>query len=233
MTKAVVLHSGGQDSTTCLAWAIREYGHDNVTALSIEYGQRHHVELEQAAVICDALGVRAVELRLRDLLGDLAGGALTDPERAVQLHATDGWQADHDLPSTFIPGRNLLFFTAAAAYGIPRGCERLVTGVCEADRAGYPDCRAGFVDAAEEAIALAMDTPNFLIDAPLLELDKAGTWLLAETLGVLGLVVEQSHTCYQGDRSKRYAWGYGCGECPACTERATGFGLAFPMPVQQ
>jgi 7-cyano-7-deazaguanine synthase len=230
MTNALVLFSGGQDSTTCLAWAMAENRFDDVAALSFDYGQRHAVELRCADDIADAWGVPHWSLGL-PILHELHGGALTDGSRKIEAQATSGYQADKKLPSTFIPGRNLLFFTAAAAFGVPRGYEALVTGICQADAAGYPDCRAEFAEAALAAIRLALAEPRFMLAAPLLHRSKAETWKLAEELGVLEDVIRRTHTCYQGDRSHLHPWGYGCGECPACTERANGWAEAFGDPA--
>jgi len=231
MTSALVLFSGGQDSTTCLAWALHEQtenriGFDEVAALSFDYGQRHAVELHCADEITDAWGVPHWSLGL-PILHELHGGALTDGGRKIEAQATTGYQADKGLPSTFIPGRNLLFFTAAAAFGVPRDFKTLVTGICQADDAGYPDCRGTFAHAAEAAIRLALDEPTFTIEAPLLYRSKAETWKLADELGVLQDVIRRTHTCYQGNRSVLHPWGYGCGECPACGERAKGWAQAF------
>jgi len=231
MSGAVVLFSGGQDSTTCLAWALKAQaddapGFDDVAALSFDYGQRHAVELRCADEITDAWGVQHWRLGL-PILHELHGGALTDGSRKIEAQATTGYQADKKLPSTFIPGRNLMFFTAAAAFGVPRGFKTLVTGICQADHAGYPDCRGTFAHAAETAIRFALDEPTFTIMPPLLYRTKAQTWLLAEELGVLEDVIRRTHTCYQGNRSVLHAWGYGCGECPACSERANGWTQAF------
>lgn len=235
MTNALVLFSGGQDSTTCLAWALDQQkqnavGFDEVAALSFDYGQRHAVELQCADAITDAWGVPHWSLGL-PILHELHGGALTDGGRKIEAQATTGYQADKKLPSTFIPGRNLMFFTAAAAFGAPRDYKTLVTGICQADAAGYPDCRSEFAQAALAAIRLALAEPKFMLAAPLLFRSKADTWKLAEELGVLQDVILKTHTCYQGNRSHLHAWGYGCGECPACAERAKGWTEAFGDPA--
>jgi 7-cyano-7-deazaguanine synthase len=224
--QAVVLFSGGQDSTTCLAWAIKEFGRANVHPVSFDYGQRHMVELKQAHLIANALGVRSPLTIPVLVLKFLGGAALTNSSIDVQAKATqtsgNQFAYKHGLPSTFVPGRNMLFFTLAAAYGAQLDVYDLVTGVCEADASGYPDCRASFVSAAEATLSEALDDV-VTIHAPLLERDKAETWELSKRLGVLDVVVELSHTCYHGDRSNKFEWGYGCGECPACVERAKGF----------
>lgn len=225
-TQAVVLHSGGQDSTTCLAWAIDKYGPDNVHPLIVDYGQRHAVELEQARLIVDQLlpGRKAREVQLA-VLRDLGAAALTSDTIEINTDATgtgNQYAADHDLPSTFVPGRNLLFLTVAAAYGATLGAYDLVTGVCAADEAGYPDCRPQFISDATLALTTALDE-RVTIHAPLLYLTKADTFQLADDLGVLDLILEETHTCYRGDRSTRHPWGYGCGTCGSCQERAAGW----------
>lgn len=224
---AIVLLSGGQDSTTCFYKALRDY--DLIEAVSFDYGQRHRVELGLAADTAAAAGVRHTVLPV-DALKVLGAGSLTNQtieNTPGGASAADGWHARHDLPPSFVPGRNLLFFTLAAAYGIPRDINSIVTGVCGTDRAGYPDCRAEFVVAMEEAIARGMDEPTFHIDAPLLELTKAQTWKLAEELNVLDEIVERTHTCYEGNREDLHEWGFGCGKCGACVERARGYNEAF------
>lgn len=221
---AVVLLSGGQDSTTCLAWALARYR--RVATVSFDYGQRHRVELDIARTISlDTGATMHAELEV-PALGQIGAAALTNDDIAVAADA-DGtgneYAATHDLPSTFVPARNAILLATAAAFAAPNGYTHLVTGVCEADDAGYPDCRAVFIDAMEGALRAALDEPAFTIAAPLLHLDKARTFALADELGVLDVVVDRSHTCYEGDRSKRHPWGYGCGECPACLTRADGW----------
>lgn len=228
MNRAVVLHSGGQDSTTCLGWAIEEWGRDSIWTVSFDYGQRHRVETQQADVICDELGIPP-ERRARytiEALAQLAGAALTNRDIEVNVNAQGSgnvFAEEHDLPSTFVPGRNVLFLTLALAYGAKRGIYDLVTGVCETDRAGYPDCRQEFVGAIEETLRIALDEPAVTIHAPLLQRSKAETFQLAQELGILELVLEETHTCYHGDRSHRFDWGYGCGDCGACIERRDGW----------
>lgn len=222
--KAVVLLSGGQDSTTCFYDALARY--DEVHAVSFDYGQRHRVELELAReTALHETGVSWTLLPL-EALNKLGQATLTN-ERIDNTPggapAPSGWHAEHNLPPSFVPGRNLLFFTLAAAYGVSRGINTIVTGVCGTDHAGYPDCRATFVEAMQEAIARGMDVTGFRIDAPLLYLTKAETWQLADRLGVLDRIVNDTHTCYEGDRENLHAWGYGCGTCGACVERARGF----------
>jgi 7-cyano-7-deazaguanine synthase len=226
---AVVLFSGGQDSTTCLAWALSTFS--DVHTVSFSYGQRHAVELDQARVIAHEFGVPNVVLDAK-VLSQLKGAALTNEAIAVETVAEPGsgnvHAAAHGLPSTFVPGRNMLFLTIAAAYGATLGIYDLVAGMCEADAAGYPDCRATFVSAAEEALTTALNEP-VTIYAPLLERSKKETWLLAEELGILDVIVNSTHTCYEGNANDFHEWGFGCGLCPACVERALGFKLAFGL----
>lgn len=222
-SKAAVLFSGGQDSTTCLAWALDRYA--EVEAVGFDYGQRHRVEMEQAERIAVRLGVTYTRVPIPALR--LAGAAsLTsdDIPSAVNARGTGNTYAEeHGLPSSFVPGRNAVLLATAVAVMVPRGCWTLVTGVCEADDAGYPDCRGAFVDHMEEALRSALDDSRLTIETPLLMLDKARTFAMARDLGVLDVVLELSHTCYEGDRSVRHDWGYGCGECPACQTRAAGW----------
>lgn len=222
--EAIVLLSGGQDSTTCLAWAQKALKAD-VRALSFDYGQRHSIELKQSARIADIFGVDHEVLPV-EALSRLSSAALTNPDIDVEAEASaesgNVHARTHGLPSTFVPGRNMLFFTLAAAYGSQFGVYDLVTGVCEQDRSGYPDCRSEFVNAAIIALSTALDE-RVDIHAPLLFRSKADTWRLADTLGVLDIIVQETHTCYHGDRSVMHEWGAGCGECPACVERAKGW----------
>jgi 7-cyano-7-deazaguanine synthase len=221
---ALVLFSGGQDSTVCLAWALARYAH--VETIGFAYGQRHDVELAQRPVIRAEL-TRAFPdwaPRLGDdhvlelaTLGRISETALTrDAEFAMTAAG---------LPNTFVPGRNLLFLTYAAALAYRRGIRTLVGGMCETDYSGYPDCRNATLQTLAEAISLGMDVP-FAIETPLMWLDKAGTWAMAQDLGgapLVELIVEHTHTCYAADRTTRHPWGYGCGKCPACGLRAKGW----------
>lgn len=220
---ALVLFSGGQDSTVCLAWALDRFQH--VETIGFDYGQRHAVELAQRGIIRDALsrlsnwGSRLGPDTMVALpeLGRLSETALTR-ERAIAFQ-------DGGLPNTFVPGRNLLFLTYAAAVGYRRGIHTLVGGMCETDYSGYPDCRQATITAMGEALSLGLDDP-VTIETPLMHVDKAGTWAIAERLGGTALVdavIEHSHTCYLGERSRRHPWGYGCGSCPACDLRAKGY----------
>ena len=223
-TSALVLFSGGQDSTTCLAWALSRY--ERVETVAFDYGQRHRIELDARLNVVRAIregfpqwAAKLGEDHLLDasVLGAVSDTALTR-ETAIAMQA-------NGLPNTFVPGRNLLFMTLAAALAYRRGVQVLVTGVCETDYSGYPDCRDDTMKAMQVALSLGMDT-RFLIETPLMWIDKAATWTLARTLGgapLVDLIVEHSHTCYLGERSQRHAWGYGCGQCPACQLRAQGF----------
>ncbi len=222
--RALVLFSGGQDSTTCLAHALDRFEH--VETLGFDYGQRHHVELQARLNVLRELCERFPQWADRlgdDHVLDLAVlGAVSDTsltrDMAFRMEASG-------LPNTFVPGRNLLFLTLAAALAYRRGMTVLVTGVCETDFSGYPDCRDDTMKALQVALTLGMDH-RFLIDTPLMWIDKADTWRLAEQLGgqhLVDLIVEHSHTCYLGDRTHRHAWGWGCGTCPACELRARGW----------
>jgi 7-cyano-7-deazaguanine synthase len=221
---ALVLFSGGQDSTVCLAHALSRYA--QVETVGFDYGQRHEVELGCRGRILSALRQQFPEwdvklgpdhmLDIRSF-GEIGATALTSDAEIAMLES--------GLPNTFVPGRNLVFFTYAAALAYLRGLSVLVGGMCETDYSGYPDCRHETLAALEQALRLGMET-EIAIDTPLMRLSKAETWGLAERLGgskLVELVIEESHTCYKGDRSKRHAWGYGCGECPACRLRAKGY----------
>ena len=222
-TQALVLFSGGQDSTVCLAWALERF--DRVETLGFDYGQRHAAELAARPRLRAGL---ADFPRWKNRLGDdhlislnapraIGGSALTE-SMAIEM-GKDG------LPTTFVPGRNLMFLTAAAALGYRRGIADLVGGMCETDFSGYPDCRNDTMEAMAKALSLGL-ARDVRIHTPLMFIDKAQTWALAEDLGgakLIDLIVEESVTCYEGDRVRRHAWGYGCGVCPACELRARGF----------
>ncbi len=222
-SRALVLLSGGQDSATCLAWALARYPH--VETVAFDYGQRHAIELTQRLVFIEVL-----KARLPRLASGLAGDHLIDARVLKRLGET---AMTHDveieltasgLPSTFVPGRNLLFLTLAGALAVRRGIDVLVGGMCETDFSGYPDCRADTIAAQAETLRLGLGAP-MRIETPLMQLDKAATWALAHTLGgdtLTELILEHTHTCYLGDRGHRHAWGYGCGACPACDLRARG-----------
>ena len=221
---ALVLFSGGQDSTTCLAHALTRY--ERVETVAFDYRQRHSVELEARLAVLGAMreqfpawATKLGEDHLLDLavLGQVSETSLT---RDMAFKMEQG-----GLPNTFVPGRNLLFLTLAAALAYRRGLEVIVTGVCETDYSGYPDCRDDTMKAMQLALSLGMDR-RLLIETPMMWIDKADTWALAEQLGgkaLVDLIVEHSHTCYLGDREHRHAWGWGCGSCPACELRARGY----------
>ena len=222
-TKALVLFSGGQDSTTCLAWALERYEH--VETIGFDYGQRHRIELE-----CRLNVLREIRNRFPNwarrlgedhvldlkLLGQISDTAMT-AEKTIEFEK-------NGLPNTFVPGRNLLFLTFAATIAYRRGLTVLVGGMCETDYSGYPDCRDNTLKATQVALSLGMDAP-VIIETPLMWLNKAQTWRLAEDLGnrdFVSLIQEESHTCYLGTRQQKHDWGYGCGTCPACELRKTG-----------
>ncbi len=221
---ALVLFSGGQDSTTCLAWALEHF--ERVETLGFHYGQRHRIELDCRAPILNELrsrfphwASRLGEDHLLDLtvLGQLSSTALTD-DRAIAFEA-------NGLPNTFVPGRNLIFFNFAAALAYRRGLKVLVGGMCETDYSGYPDCRDDTLKALQATLSLGMDT-RFRIETPLMWLDKSATWRLAEQLGgdaLVELIRVQTHSCYLGDRTRLHDWGHGCGTCPACELRRGGW----------
>lgn len=219
---ALVLFSGGQDSTACLAWALDRYR--RVETVGFAYGQRHAVELEVRAPIREALtGLRGWSARLGpDWTIDLAASMVGLGDTALTADVEIAMGKD-GLPTTFVPGRNLLFLTYAAALAYRRGLRRIVGGMCETDFSGYPDCRDDTVKAMQLALNLGLER-RFVLETPLMWLDKAQTWALAAELGVLDVTVALSHTCYRGDRTHRHAWGYGCGDCPACRLRADGWG---------
>jgi 7-cyano-7-deazaguanine synthase len=221
---ALVLFSGGQDSATCLAWALDRFA--TVETLGFDYGQRHRIELDGRAALRD--GMTALNPAWEQRLGpdhtlDLAAlGAVSD---TALTRDTEIAMAADGLPNTFVPGRNLLFLTFAAALAYRRGLRHIVGGMCETDYSGYPDCRDDTVKALQVALNLGMDR-RFVLHTPLMWIDKAATWRLADSLGgraLVDLVVEASHTCYLGERGARHAWGYGCGTCPACVLRAKGY----------
>jgi 7-cyano-7-deazaguanine synthase len=222
--KALVLFSGGQDSTTCLAWALDRFR--EVETIGFAYGQRHAIELACRAPLRTVLaalradwGARLGPDHIIDLtvLGTLSDSALTK-DTAIAI-------SDEGLPTTFVPGRNLVFLTFAAIVAYRRGAKHLVAGMCETDFSGYPDCRDDTVKALQVALNLGMNR-RFTLDTPLMWIDKAATWRLAEHFGGAALVEiirRESHTCYSGDRSILHDWGYGCGTCPACQLRAKGY----------
>ncbi len=221
---ALVLFSGGQDSTVCLAWALQRFG--RVETVGFDYGQRHAVELavrpgirEQIAGLDAGWASRLGDDHMikLDALAAISDTALTR-DMAIEM-------GEHGLPTTFVPGRNLIFLAFAGALAYRRGAKHLVAGMCETDYSGYPDCRDDTIKAMQIALGLGMDR-RFVLHTPLMWIDKAGTFALAKDIGhqpLLDLVIEATHSCYLGDRSHRHAWGYGCGTCPACKLRADGY----------
>jgi 7-cyano-7-deazaguanine synthase len=221
---ALALFSGGQDSATCLAWALDRF--ERVETVGFDYGQRHRVELACRAGIRTALaelnaawGRRLGEEHTIDLasLGEISSTALTR-DVAIEM-------GNEGLPNTFVPGRNLIFLTFAAALAYRRGLRHIVGGMCETDYSGYPDCRDDTIKALQVALNLGMER-RFVLHTPLMWIDKAATWELARALGgdrLVDLIIEKTHTCYYGDRGELHPWGYGCGVCPACKLRAAGF----------
>lgn len=221
---ALVLFSGGQDSATCLAWALSSYA--RVETIGFEYGQRHEVEMQARLDVQQAMAGLNAEWRDRlgeDFVVDISGyGAIAESaltaDRAIHME-------ENGLPSTFVPGRNLVFLSVASALAYRRGHSVLVGGMCETDFSGYPDCRRDTLDATQEALSLGLDE-RLVIETPLMQRDKAQTWELARELGGIDLVElirTRTHTCYRGTRDVLHDWGYGCGDCPACDLRAKGW----------
>jgi len=223
-TSALVLFSGGQDSTACLAWALARF--DHVETVGFDYGQRHRAELEARPRILEKLRagfpdwaerLGADHLLPLDTLKAIGGSALTGDMKIAM--------GDDGLPTTFVPGRNVLFLTLAAALGYRRGIADLVGGMCETDFSGYPDCRNETVQATAKALSLGL-ARDVRVHTPLMWIDKAATWKLAEELGgdkLVALTIADTVTCYEGERDKRHDWGAGCGKCPACQLRAAGY----------
>jgi 7-cyano-7-deazaguanine synthase len=221
---ALVLFSGGQDSTVCLAWALERFA--RVETIGFDYGQRHAVELEVRQPVRDCIAGLNTAWAGRlgddhvvklDALAAISETALTR-DMAIEMGGSG-------LPTTFVPGRNLIFLAFAGALAYRRGARHLVAGMCETDYSGYPDCRDDTIKAMQLALGLGMDR-RFVLHTPLMWIDKAGTFALAERIGgkgLLDLVIEGTHSCYLGDRSHRHAWGYGCGACPACKLRSEGY----------
>ena len=221
---ALVLFSGGQDSTVCLAWALERFA--RVETIGFDYGQRHAVELEMRQPLRENLAALKPEWRVRlgedhvvriDALAAISETALT---RDMQIE-----MGENGLPTTFVPGRNLIFLSFAGAVAYRRGAKHLVAGMCETDYSGYPDCRDETIKTMQRALSLGMDR-ELAVHTPLMRIDKAGTFAMALEIGgkpLLEVVVEDTHSCYLGDRTHRHPWGYGCGTCPACQLRAAGF----------
>lgn len=222
--KALLLFSGGQDSATCLAWALDNY--DYVETVGFDYDQRHSIELQCRDRVRELVGALRPDWAERlgpdhvldlSVLGEISETALT---RGVEIEMTDT-----GLPSTFVPGRNLIFLNFAAALGYRRGITRLIGGMCEADFSGYPDCRKDTLDRTMESISMGMDKV-FDLETPLMTVSKAGAWKMAHDLGggeLIQIILEETHTCYMGTRGTRHDWGYGCNECPACDLREKGW----------
>ena len=219
MDTALVLFSGGQDSTTCLAWALDRYG--RVETIGFDYGQRHAVELACRAPIRSALQERHPGRLGPDHLIDLRPGMAALGQTALTA-AVAIEMGEEGLPTTFVPGRNLLFLVYAGALAYRRGLRRLVGGMCETDFSGYPDCRDDTIKAMQLALNLGLQR-RLVLETPLMWLDKAASWALADQLGIVGLVIEQTHSCYRGDREHRHDWGFGCADCPACELREGGY----------
>jgi 7-cyano-7-deazaguanine synthase len=221
---ALVLFSGGQDSTVCLAWALARFA--RVETIGFDYGQRHAIELAVRRPIRDRIAKLNTDWAGRlgddhvvklDALAAISDTALTR-DMAIEM-------GGNGLPTTFVPGRNLIFLTFAGALAYRRGAKHLVAGMCETDYSGYPDCRDDTIKAMQVVLGLGMDR-RFVLHTPLMWIDKAETFALAETIGgkpMLDLVIEATHSCYLGDRTHRHDWGYGCGSCPACKLRSNGF----------
>lgn len=211
--KAVVLFSGGQDSTTCLYWAKERF--EAVFALGFHYGQKHLVELEQAQKIAD---LAEVPFTVFDIRGTLRGSALTEHDKDVSA----AHEQNAELPAAFVPARNAVFLTLAAGFAYQQNAGHLVGGMCETDYSGYPDCRRAFIDSMEKSLSLGLDVP-LQIHTPLMYLDKAQTWKMAKELGCLDVIIEHSHTDYNGNRTTKNPWGYGNLDNPASILRAKGY----------
>jgi 7-cyano-7-deazaguanine synthase len=221
---ALVLFSGGQDSATCLAWALARFG--RVETIGFAYGQRHAVELDCRAPLRAGIaalndwGSKLGPDHMVDLTATIAGLGATALTAEVEIT-----MGENGLPTTFVPGRNLLFLTAAAALGYRRGLKHIVGGMCETDYSGYPDCRDDTIKALQVALTLGLDR-RFVLETPLMWRDKAQTWEMAQDLGgeaLVELIRTESHSCYKGDRTRLHPWGHGCGACPACDLRAAGW----------
>ena len=223
---ALVIFSGGQDSTTCLAWALERFS--SVSTIGFSYGQRHDVEMTCRKNVLSRIRridgswdqrLQHDEVLEIGLFNEIGGTALTE-EVEIKM-------GENGLPTTFVPGRNLVFLTAAAAYAYRQGIRHIILGVCETDFSGYPDCRDDTIKAMQVALNLGMES-RFVVHTPLMWIDKAATWKMANELAgksFVDLVREHTHTCYMGDRTELHSWGYGCGSCPACVLRAKGWEL--------
>lgn len=218
MKKAVVIFSGGQDSTTCLYWALKEF--DFVEAITFDYGQKHEIEIKQSKLICEQEDIKQTIIDI-SFLDTLVESALTSNGNVNETNKIG-------LPASFVPNRNQLFITLAHSYAQKIGAKNLVTGVCQTDYSGYPDCRQHYIDLIEVCSNTGSGLTNGAVNSvkihtPLMYLNKAQTFQLAEELGYLYEVVEYSHTCYNGNRTLKHDWGYGCGECSACELRKKGY----------
>jgi 7-cyano-7-deazaguanine synthase len=224
-SSALVLFSGGQDSATCLAIALKNYS--RIETIGFDYGQRHSIELTCRKTFLEKIKIQFPEYKQKlgedhlldlKLLGQISDTSLTQ-EKTIELQRSG-------LPNTFVPGRNLLFLTFAASIAYRRNLKVIVAGMCETDYSGYPDCRDDTIKALQVAISLGLDT-RIVLETPLMWIDKANTWNIASLIGgkkLISLIEEDTHTCYLGDRSKRHSWGYGCNTCPACELRSVGHG---------
>lgn len=215
MKRALVVFSGGQDSTTCLGWAKNRF--DYVESITFDYGQKHFVEIAQAQKIAQHLGVKNTLLSL-DAFSQLNDSALINSK----LDISSSHSTHTNLPASFVPNRNAIFFTLAHAFAQKQGIDNIIIGVNQTDYSGYPDCREDFVKALELALNLGSEA-NIMFHYPLMHLTKAETFTLSKEEGVLELVIDESHTCYNGDHTHKHSWGYGCGECPACILRKIGW----------
>ncbi len=213
--RALVVFSGGQDSTTCLGWAKNRYAH--VETITFDYGQKHVVEIEQAKKIAKLLEVPNFLMKI-DIFAQLDDSALIDTTQDINaMH-----RHRPNLPASFVPNRNAVFFTAAHAYAQKMGLDHIITGINQTDYSGYPDCRTPFIETLEKALNLGSEADiHFLY--PLIHMTKAETFKMAEEEGVLDIIIKETHTCYNGDREHFHAWGYGCGKCPACLLRQKGW----------
>ncbi len=217
MSSALVVFSGGQDSTTCLAWAQNRY--DHVETITFDYQQKHSIEIEQAKKIAKLVNVSNY-IFIIDIFAQLADSALLEVNKEQDINASH--HAKPNLPASFVPNRNAIFFAIAHAYAQKQGLNHIITGINQTDYSGYPDCREPFVKSLEESLNMGSES-NIEFKYPLINLTKAETFQMAKDEGVLDLVLEESHTCYNGDRSVKHEWGYGCGNCPACELRKRGW----------
>ena len=217
--KIIVLFSGGQDSTTLLFWAKKHF--NEVHALTINYGQRHTIELEQAKKIASLANVNHIILNFDFYKTFTPTSSLVDETIPVKKQLSP-----NELPNTFVPGRNYFFLGIAAVIGYEHNINNIAIGANQIDYSGYPDCREPFIESVGKALSFALDK-KIKIHAPLLFMDKKQIWLLAKKLNILDIIIEETHTCYIGDRNKKHPWGYGCGKCPACILRKQGYEQAF------